>query len=166
MAYGAAHRNYFSSEWEASTAEDLSAAAADHVVWGPPYPVRVVGWGFVLTEASGTFTTTSPVVSLDLRPTANSDTNRAEKSTLTIPSSKAVGTVVVSTTPKVGTGVAGYGLTPFDVKPGQEVVFEHKTQGAGGTTTGAGHYFVVYEEEPEHVSNDTTTGTLWVEVAS
>lgn len=166
MAYGSAHRNYFSSEWEASTAEDLSVAAADHVAVQFPYPVHIVGWGFVLTEASGTFTTTQPVVSLDYRPTANSDTGRVEKSTITVPVSKAIGTTIVSTTPKVGSGVAGYGLVPFDLVPGEQIVFEHKTQAVGGTVTGAGHYFVIYEEDAEDIGNVASTGTLWVEAAS
>lgn len=142
MAYGTGHLQVFSTQMGAQTAEDLSAAAADHFVWAPGTPIRVVGFGFVCVEVVGD-ATTAAVVSLDLRPTVGSDTNRAEKETLTL-DNRAAGTVVRT---------AHASFTPFTVAPGQELVFEHKTAASGGTTTGTGHYFVEYYAQPEVPAN-------------
>lgn len=147
--YSSGHLNTLSTQIITQTAEDLSAAAADHAVWAPGTPIRVVGFGFVCVEVVGD-ATTAAVVSLDLRPTVGSDTNRAEKETLTI-DNRAAGTVVRT---------AHASFAPFDVDPGQELVFEHKTAASGGTTTGTGHYFVEYYHQPEVPANFTNVVEL------
>lgn len=154
-------QDYFNSEWAVVTAEDLSASAADHYAFQPMRPIVVTGFGFVTTEAVGD-ATTEAVIALDHRVTAGSDTGRVEKATITFAGGAvggAIGDVVMcknSTT----------GIVPFDpflVTPGQQVVFEHKTAASGGTTTGAGHYFIEYHLAHNTPMNDATGKIDFVE---
>jgi len=119
-----------------TTAEDLSAAAADHGKLLVCYPARVIEFGFPLTEATAGATTV-PVVSLDLLD--RDGTTRTEKATITF-ATEAIGVV-----PRRKLLAEG---NDFEVENGQWLVFEHKTAASGGTTTGAGHYYVVLEALP------------------
>lgn len=114
--------------------EETDAAAADHFTWKPEKPMIVRDLGFIITEAVVN-TSTAAVVSLDYTPSGGA---RAEKATISIADGTAVGVEFVSYE-------QGTPLTPFFTKEGDTLHFEHKTQGAGGTTTGKGYYVLYYE---------------------
>lgn len=147
MAYGTGHLQVLNSSWIVTTAEDLSAAAADHASVFFGTKVRIAGFGFETTEAVGD-ATTAAVVSLDHIATDGS--TRTEKATLTL-DNFAIGGV---------RRVTHSAFTPFVVNPGERIVFEHKTAASGGTTTGAGHYFVEYYAEPEVPGNQSNVVEL------
>lgn len=144
--------SYFNSAWENATAEVLDAAAADHYEVIFPIPVVIMQFGFIVTEIVGD-ATTEAVVALDYRPAQGSDTGRVEKATLSF-SGGTIGSAVGDVIYVVDANDNSV-FDPFTVNVGQSIVFEHKTQASGGTTTGQGHYFVTYRPYYETVANFT-----------
>lgn len=96
---------------------DISDASdTTEFTWVPLEPCIIYGFGGLVTEATGTQSTTAGVCSL---------TVGTEKSTLTAGISSAIGTE------KLGTD-----FVPFKVAAGTSVVFKVKTQAVGGTVVG------------------------------
>jgi len=116
----------------ALTATDYTATAADLHLFTARAPMLVHGFGLQVTVAYVDGSGANQVASLDFRPTNASDTGRVEKCTMTMNDSvKAIGKIVRSK------------CAPFVVLPGQQVVIEQKTAGAGGAVTSAGNFFLL-----------------------
>lgn len=101
------------------TAIAVNAAAGDKAVFTARQPMAVVGFAL---EISTTYAdmTTAQVVSLDKRPTHNSDAGRTELAAVTLANGYADGQVYRKKFPAVNLDV------------GQQLVVKQKTQGAGG----------------------------------
>lgn len=116
------------------------ATTGDKATFTPAMPVNVVRWGVIATVAF----TGAPVLTLDKRVTAGSDTGRVNGAT-----ASGVDTAGGSLTP--GTLAAGKGAYrevnqvpgPFKLAPGEEAVFEVTTAAGAGTA----FFYVEYELE-------------------
>lgn len=96
---------------------DISDASdTTEFTWVPLEPCKIYGFGGLVTEATGTQSTTAGVCSL---------TVGSEKSTFTAGISSAIGTEKL-----------GSDFVPFKVAAGTSVVFKVKTQASGGTVVG------------------------------
>lgn len=118
---------------------DCDQSPADVGVFIVPMKCKVITFGVVVTEVCAGSSAT-PQVSFDLRPTAASDTNRAEKALLKLLTT-AAGKVMYSKP-----------ATPLILEPGNEIVFEVKAQ-AVGTASGHVRPFVLVEPMDEVVGN-------------
>jgi hypothetical protein len=108
--------------------EAVDGTAADMVSLTIPYKMTIYKFEtYVTTTVVGT--STAPVLSLDYTPSGGA---RAEKATITIPTSTAAGATVASAN-----------LTPFSVNGGDAIHFEHKTQ-AAGSPAGVAYYVIWY----------------------
>jgi len=114
---------------------DLDAGASTPHTWKVNHPLVVHRIEFVVKTAV-VATSTAPVVSLDYTDTVNSG-SRTEKVTLTVPNTTAAGITIEAD------------LTPFFVADTDILHFEHKTQGAGGSTAGDGYFILYYELIPD-----------------
>lgn len=134
-------RNFFTTY--PTTAEDLSAVAADYsVLFVTMWPITITHVGFLVTTTIAA-DTTAPVISLDRRPTFGSDSGRVELTTMTLADTTAANKMVIK---EVGA----------DLNVGEQLVFEHKTQAVDGSSAaGAGHYFILYETKPVLDTSDT-----------
>lgn len=147
----------------------------DKFVFAPKAPIRVLKWGFLINAVALDTTGANLIMALDHRPTAGSDTNRAEKDTLTIAATNVaytlgkgayrdpyVASTVASTPSSMPSGGGPLGFTQsiasgqqqITVKPGEELVIEVKT-GAGAA--GQGQVFIEYEVLP--ISKPSGYGT-------
>jgi hypothetical protein len=116
-----------------------NASAADLWVFTARRPLWVMGFGCEVTTAYADGGT-DQIVSLDFRPTHNSDTGRVEKGTITLNNGVvADGKVVIKR------------LAGFKVLPGQQVIIEQKQ--AGATGAGAANWFLMAAPVPEADGN-------------
>lgn len=122
----------------ALTATTYNATAGDLHVFTARQPLLIMGFGCQVSTAY-TAPTTAQVVALDYRPSFGSDTGRVEKGRITMNTARAAGTVINKR------------VTPFKIKPGEQVVIEQVTAGSGGQ--GAAHWFVLACPVPETSKN-------------
>lgn len=120
---------------------DADQSPADVAVFTIPYKCTVLRAMLVVTETCAGSTST-PVVAMDSRPTAGSDTDRgvADVANFAL-STSAAGAAMYDD--------AGYGV---ELEPGEEVVVELVTQAVG---TASGHFrpVLLVRYEPEAVGN-------------
>jgi hypothetical protein len=133
-------------------------STGDKLVFTPNFPARVIRWGIIWDTAP---TVTPPVLTLDFRPTAGSNTNRVtgSSSTSTV-NGKTVGLDVAGgsiTCPAIGSAgalqgqglrhdvvaavLAASGYDGFVIFPGQQGVIEVST----AATAGTGWIFLEFE---------------------
>lgn len=119
--------------------EATEASAADHFTYTVKKPMIVRDVGFVVTDTIDN-DQTAAVVSLDHTPSGGS---RAEKVTITLPDTTAVGVELLGSD-------AATPITPFVVDVGDTLHFEHKTAGTDTSSAdGAGYYRLYYEYIPD-----------------
>ena len=113
---------------EYGSAVDTETGAADAMDINIAVPTHILGFGLVQVEAEAADHTTQSVYSLDVSTDGITEATRAEKATLTVPKSTAVGKVLVS-------APTGGGVFPIKCNPGDRVTLEHKTAAnqAGGS---------------------------------
>lgn len=129
-------------------AADNLQSTADVLTYTPTAPGKVIRYGFIMTEDASS---TDPfVVTLDLRPTTKSDTNRVEKAALTVASGDSAG---------ADAGNLYYEDVNVDVAVGQEVVVEVQ----GAVAAGAGVIFIHFIREP---FQPNPGGTGWPALAA
>lgn len=126
------------------------ASTGDKAVYTPSMPIRIIRWGSIWDVAP---TVTAPVLELDFRPTAGSDTNRVAGSvasgidtaggTITCPAIAGAGmTQGAGVFHNVNAGpLSASGPEGFVVFPGQQVVYKVAT----AATAGSGFFFMEYE---------------------
>lgn len=127
------------------TALAIEAAVGDKSIFNVKEPVTVNRVGIQVTVPINYDTPTALCVcALDRRIAFGSDTGRVELDTITIPDGTPAGTVIY----------ADFGDTNLDV--GDQLVFEVKTQGAGGAGI-AGDYepFFCYRPRAETPANQS-----------
>lgn len=125
-------------------------STGDKFIFTPAKPVDIYRYGFVtnaLLDVGVTF-----ILALDWRPTAGSDTNRAEKATITTGTTdQAAGKMGYrDIILPVAAATAGDGSTvnvgpdgPLEVDPGEEVVIEVTN---AADTAGTGYVWIEYVE--------------------
>jgi hypothetical protein len=129
-----------SSQWLTNTAEDLSAAAADHGSQLIPMQIRLIEVNFTVTTAVAADTTAPQVIFQKTDRDGTTDTNIC---TMTIPDGAAVGNVYYNDLVANNVTVAN---CQFEV--GQRLTYNHATQAVDSTAAaGAGHYGAVFVEE-------------------
>ena len=152
-----------------STRTDISSqvtlnSTGDKYTFTPVMPIDVKRWGFiadVLVDVGAGLT-----VAMDHRPTAGSDTGRVEVDTIVRTSDVAAGKGLVTevvlpvsqVTAEDGSLRDVSGTGPFQVDPGEQLVFE-VTDAAD--TAGTGLFFLEYYELP-HNLDTRNTGNLTV----
>jgi len=125
-----------------------------------PIPLTIVGFGLMIVDEVVNYdnaTPTEAVISLDYRPVEDSNTDRVEIATITIPGnaaleSLAIGEVLMSKIPLHNGS--------YNVDPGGQLVLEVKVAGAGSTETGEYKAFVVYHDRGEVPGNFANTVTV------
>lgn len=125
-----------SSKVEKSAAATSIASTGDKFTFTPTKPVDVVRWGFIADVA----VTGSPVIAMDKRPTAGSDTGRVDGAT-----ASGVDTAGGSISPGAisqGKGVYHNLSGLLSVNPGEQLVAQVTTAAGAGTGT----FFVEYYE--------------------
>lgn len=106
---------------------DMSdASGTTEFTWVPQTKVVIYGFGFVVTEAMGTMTTTEGVASLTIGSTEHS-------------------TAEATPSAAIGTETLGTQFDPVTVAVGTSVIFKVKTQAVDGTVVGEGAPFVICE---------------------
>lgn len=121
---------------------DLDGTPADKFTFTVLAPMVVIGLNAVVTEAVAN-TSVQAQISLDYRPNYGSDTGREELCVISFPTGTAVGKVMWKR------------FAPRVLKPGTQLVVKHKTQGTGGTTSGACQPAVLWDAAPEMPGNCT-----------
>tara|TARA_R100000458_G_C8147525_1_gene156399 strand:- start:180 stop:587 length:408 start_codon:yes stop_codon:yes gene_type:complete len=116
---------------------DLDAGASTPFTWTLNHPMVIHRFEFVVKTAV-VATSTAPVVSLDHTDTVGS-VARAEK-----------GTISIANTTAAGACKEPSSFTPFYAQDTDILHFEHKTQGAGGSTAGDGYFILYYESIPDN----------------
>ena len=126
-------------------------STGDKFIFTPAMPCDVYRWGLItdaLLDVGAGFT-----IALDWRPTAGSDTNRAQKDTIVKTADVAAGQVLYSeavgavaqATGSDGSLVDVAPAGPVEVDPGEELVIE-VTDAAD--TAGTGYVWIEYVEKP------------------
>lgn len=118
------------------TLEQVETAANDVFTWIIDKHILVRDVSVVVQEAAVVATTTAPVFSLDA---VLAGVARAEKATLSVANTTALGTEVTAFES------SGVTWTPFFAEEGDTLYFEHKTAAAGGTSAGAVYFILYYE---------------------
>lgn len=108
-----------------------TSATGDILTYAPPKPTRVTRLGLV--QDGATDPGVNLVLAVDRRPTAGSDTDRAELMTMT--PAAAIGQ---------GKGIFKTADVAIDIVVGEEVVVEVKTAGAASSTA---HVWIEHDEE-------------------
>lgn len=126
-----------------TTAEDITAAGAVYAASLLAVKrFKITGFKFYVTTVVAT-STANAVVKVTRRPTYNSTSGAVDLDTITIPTGTAVGTVLYTK------------FAPVTVEVGDQIVFEHVTQGTDASSaTGAGMYAIEYEGVDEYVGNE------------
>ena len=148
----------------------VAAAAADSTGdkggFAPVVPIDIVRWGYIVDETAldvgAGFT-----VALDHRVTAGTDTGRVAIDTIVRTTDLALGKGVVKelilavsqATAEDGSLRDVSGTGPFQVDPGEEVIFE-VTDAAD--TTGDVQYWFEYYELPQNLDSRNTTNMTTV----
>lgn len=123
------------------TAEVVSAAAAVYGGYLVTKSCRIKRIMFYVTTAIAA-DVTAPVVEVNRRPTYNSASGEILLGQLTLPDGTAAGAVVYKD------------IEPVQLFPGDELSFEHVTQGVDGSAAaGAGFYAVELCDDPEEAAN-------------
>jgi hypothetical protein len=130
---------------------DVDQSAADVAIFDIPCNGTILFSALLCTEAI-TAATTAPVIKLDIRPTAGSDTNRGDgdAGAITLPSGTAIGSVIYDE--------AGKGE---QVSAGDQVVCQYATAASGPSITG--HFVPILVIDPEWEMLGNLTG--WTETA-
>ncbi|MCL6547172.1 MAG: hypothetical protein K6T61_18335 [Bryobacteraceae bacterium] len=122
----------------------VNAAAGDKFVFTARQPMTVVGFGLEITTTYADMGTTAQVVSLDKRPTHNSDTGREELAAITLATGYADGHVYRKR------------FTAVKLDVGQQLVVKQKVQGAGGGgLAGSCIPFILWYPRAETAENQT-----------
>jgi hypothetical protein len=124
------------------TAIALEAAAGDKFVYTILEPCVVLGFRLLATVAMNYDTLTAAAkVALDKRTAFASDTGRTQLVELTIPQGLAAGKLLYKA------------FTPVKMLPGEQLVVEVTTQGAGGTEVGDWVPVILMAPAPETPGN-------------
>ncbi|MDI6854401.1 MAG: hypothetical protein QME75_12450 [Deltaproteobacteria bacterium] len=130
------------------TAIAVDAAPGDKAVFTARQPMTVVGFGLEITTTYADMST-AQVVSLDKRPTHNSDTGREELAAITLAVGYADGHVYRKK------------FTAVELDVGQQLVVEQKVQGAGGGSLAGGCIpFILWYPRAEVAANQSSLHDL------
>lgn len=127
-------------------------ATDDEVKWAPGKPIDVVRWGFIITTALDVGAGFG--AALDLRPTVGSDTDRVNGDSSGTTDTGG-GTITATADVAVGAGLYHNVDPPLEVDPGEELVLQITD---AADTSGAGYFFVEYEERPFVGDSNVTAG--------
>ncbi len=144
------------------TAQVDLTSTGDTIVLTPGVPIDVLRWGIVadaLIDVGAGMT-----VSLDHRVTAGSDTGRVEIDSFSQTTDIAAGAGVsrrltdeaAATTAVDGSTVNTGGTSPYEVDPGEQLVFDVDD---AADTAGTGYVFIEYLVKPAQGTRYTTTMT-------
>ena len=141
---------------------NVEAGAADIAYMSLPMPITIIGFGLQIVDEVVNYDNASPteaVISLDWRPVEDSDTDRVEIATITIPAnaaleSMAIGEILMSKIPLHNGS--------YECDPGQ-LVLEVKVAGVGSTETGEYKAFIIFTDRAETPDNFTDTVVTVVE---
>jgi len=122
------------------TAIAVNAATGDKATFTARVPMAVVGFGVEITTNYAN-QTTKQVVSLDKRPTHNSDTGREELAAITLENGYADGHIYRKK------------VSAVKVEAGQQLVVEQKVQGAGTGVAGGCIPFIIWYPLAEVAGN-------------
>ncbi len=144
----------------------LATSAADVGDFTPVVPIDIIRWGYIvdqtILDVGAGFT-----LALDHRPTAGSDSGRVEIDTIVRTSDLALGKGVVKelvlpvaqVTAEDGSLRDVSGTGPFQVDPGEEIVFEVTDQ---ADTNGDITVWFEYYELPQNLDARNTTNMTTV----
>jgi len=141
-------------------------AAADAITFTPAVPIDIKRWGYIVSETAKD--ATACTVALDHRPTAGSETGRVEVDTIVLATALALGKGVVKelilpvaqVTAEDGSLRDVSGTGPFQVDPGEEVIFEV----TDAAVTGDVVYFLEYYELPYNLDTRNSANLTVVTV--
>ncbi len=141
-----------------------ATSTGDTLLLRPIFPIDILRWGIlptVLVDVGATMT-----ISIDHRPTINSDTDRAEIGSITRTTDVAVGAGIsddIANAVAQATGVDGSLVDvapsgPFEVDPGEEVIFDVDNAADTGGTMDVWIEYYVKPFVGSRISNITDVG--------